>query len=178
VKQNRFVHIVNRQDEITFVDEAWLTFAKKNDWSDAGTVVGTSLWDHISDTTARHLYHLWMTQVRGSGKPITVPFRCDSPDARRFMELQISRQDQHLVFASRLIREEPREHIALLDFRTPRDSQILKMCLWCKKINTSTWVPTEAAVRELNLFDAPVMPMLTHVTCPDCEAIGLSSVIE
>ncbi len=175
-----FIYRVDGGDRITFVDANWLAFGEQNGMRPPSLkpVIGTSLWRHIADFSTRHLYQLLMTEVRKTSRPVTVPFRCDGPECRRFMELRIigtSRED--LEFRSRLVREEPRERVALLDADTPRSSDLLLMCLWCKKVKTSAWHEIEIAVSDFRLFEKEKLPMVSHVTCPACEALGLRSII-
>jgi len=175
-----FIYWVDGNDRIIFVDANWLAFAQQNGMgrSNLKPVIGTSLWSHISDITTRHFYQLLMTDVRNTSRPATVAFRCDGPECRRFMELRITgagRKD--LEFRSRLLREERRERMALLDSDTPRSSEMLLMCLWCKKVKTSAWQEVEAAVNEFRLFEQDRMPMVSHVTCPACESLGLRTIL-
>jgi hypothetical protein len=88
------------------------------------------------------------------------------------MELAIAPlSDRELSISSQLIREEPREHSALLDTGPGRSDEFVKICSWCKRVllPPSDWCEVEVAVRRLGLFDSNALPNLTHGVCPDCE---------
>lgn len=173
-----FVHRIDGEDVITGVNPEWTDFARENEAPElAGSggdgVVGRALWDFISDKETRHLYRLMLGKVRSSGVAITLPFRCDSPGVRRFMEMTLDRAGPggEVEFRCVLLREERREGEAtLLDRLSERSSEFVKVCSWCRRVyvGESGWKEPEDAVRELNLFDAPALPQLTHGVCPDC----------
>lgn len=173
-----FVYRINQADQIYFVNDDWLDFGKKNGLVySVEKVVGSSLWLHISDMTTRQLYHDIIRNVRHSGRRVRVPFRCDGPAVRRFMELEISPlAPSDVEFKGVLIREEPREHVDLLDSSLARSAEILLMCVWCKKVKISEWVEVENAAQELKLFEKNKLPFISHVTCPSCQAMNLSVV--
>jgi hypothetical protein len=54
-------------------------------------VIGFLLWDFICHPETKQLFHDLLKKVRETGRPVTFPYRCDSPDCRRFMELEIVR---------------------------------------------------------------------------------------
>lgn len=173
----QFVYLVDAEDRITFVDENWLAFAGENGPPKltAETVIGQPLWNFVSEITTRHIYQLLMGRVRTSGLPVCIPFRCDSPDRRRFMELQINPLPAGaLELRSRLFREEERRYVALLDAAIPRSKQMVSMCAWCKKVKVADWVEVEAAVHELGMFAERSVPLISHVTCPACEKLVLA----
>jgi hypothetical protein len=120
----------------------------------------------------RHLYQIMLEKVRKNNARIKVPFRCDSPAYRRFMELEIFTLDENLIeFRSRIVKLEFRPHVDLLDFSVDRSDEFVRICGWCKKIYVSEakLVEVEEAVEELNLFGETKLPQLTHSICPSCK---------
>lgn len=171
----QFVYRVDAQDRIQHMDSVWLAFALENGASSLTErlVKGTSLWDHVTDASTRHLYQIILARVRETGRPVTIPFRCDHPERRRFMALGVLPQpDRSLEFKSYLLREEPAERVGLLDASMPRTTELLRMCCWCKKVDTGEagWQEPVKAVQLLKLFDTPAVPLISHVACPACEA--------
>jgi len=175
MNQRVFVHRVDRDGCILDVSPAWQAFAEENGAGPALSVVqGAVLWNYIAGAQTRHLYHVLMERAQQSGGSLHIPYRCDSPDTRRFMEMELEFLPEKGVFEfrNRLLRSEPREPVPLLDPNTCRSEAILRMCSWCKKvkIHDDEWVEVEDAVRRLGLLEEECMPRLSHGICPDCEA--------
>ena len=169
---DEFICRVDAGDKITFVDESWMAFALGNGAPSlaAESVIGTSLWDYISEKATREFYGILMKKVRATGGTIAMPFRCDGPQCRRFMEMFIvSLAAGALEFRSVLKREETRSRMDLLDPDFPRTEEWLTVCAWCKKADVGGWVVVEEAVRRLQLFDQARLPRITHGVCPACK---------
>ena len=86
------------------------------------------------------------------------------------MELRVSSQGHGTVRCeSRLIREEPRETVPLLDEAVSRNDACIRMCSWCKNVAVDEgWVEVEEAVARLRLFETDVLPQITHGVCDAC----------
>jgi hypothetical protein len=167
----QFIYRVDAQDRITFVDANWLSFAAKNGLPalTAEAVGGKVLWDFITEPTSRQFYKIFAAQARATGHIITVPFRCDGPEQRRFMKMFIVPQPEGaLEFRSLLEREEARPRVDLFDAKTPRTGEFISVCAWCKQVKAADWVEAEVAVQELQLFNRPRLPQISHGICPDC----------
>jgi hypothetical protein len=83
-----FVHRIDSNDMIVVVNDEWLSFGSENVYNlSQDVVVNKSLWDFIIDKETQHLYKIMLEKVRAVNARIKFPFRCDSPDCRRFMEL-------------------------------------------------------------------------------------------
>ena len=167
-----FGYRIDRDDRIVSVDVPWLAFARENDLSDLdeAAVLGRPVLAFISDAETRHLYELAFARVRATGRGIVLPFRCDSPTLRRYMELDISAlSDAGLSLVGRLLWIEERPHVALLDVTTPRTRASLVICSWCKRVRMPDgWREVEHAVAQLRLFDSALLPQLTHGICEAC----------
>jgi hypothetical protein len=167
-----FICQVDAGNRIVFVDASWVSFAAENGLPSLtlAAVKGRLLWDFITDETSQHVYKALARQVRRTGRMAEVPFRCDSPECRRFMKMFIlSLAAGALEFHSVLLREEPRPRVDLLDPEFPRTEEFLTMCAWCKKVHTGEWLEAEEAVRRLRLFEQPRLPRITHGVCPACQ---------
>ena len=168
-----FVHRIDADSRICFVNSAWLDFASENDWDvDRSLVLGSDLLSSISDPETRHVYGLLVHRVRESRRSVRFRYRCDSPDCLRLMEMRMRydpTRDQ-VEFRSRALRIERREPIAVLDTRRlQRSTQPLSICSWCKAVQMAqAWVELEQAVVRLGLLAADVLPRISHGICPDC----------
>jgi hypothetical protein len=178
------VYCIDDNDIIFTVSENWEFFARANGWDSGGSlknVVGHFLWDFIEGLETRYLYEEMFRRVR-FGKPCgPIPFRCDSPKERRFLELLISPlPDDRIEITSTIIRIEHRNPVRLLDKDIPRSNDLLRICSMCKKIAIAehNWVDMDEAVVQLRLFEADRMPGLTHGLCPSCYEIVMTTVDE
>lgn len=172
LEEPTIVYRVNHQDEITYVNEAWLQFAACNNGLHLllDDVLQRPLWDFITDVTTRQLYRDALQRAR-AGRPIRFHFRCDAPDLRRWLEMRIAMADEgDIEFQTRLIDAEPRPAVSLLSPLARRTDDPLKICGWCKKValEGGAWVEVEEAVEQLGLFDAVVLPLLSHGICEPC----------
>jgi hypothetical protein len=168
-----FEYLIDASDRFVSANAHWFDFAKENGAHalTAENCAGRLLWEFISDATTRHLYKVLVKPVRERGEVRTVPYRCDSPDRRRYMEMTISNARQGgVLFRSRIIREEQREAVPLLAVRGKRSDDLVAMCSWCKKVRVREveWLEIEAAVRELQLFHEMELPRITHTICDRC----------
>src|SRR3569623_894919 len=154
----RIDYCIARRDHITAVNDAWRDFAIELGAAELAydTVVGRSLWSYVTDTETLHLYQQMLRRLRTIRQSIRVPFRCDAPALRRYMELDMTVADDFCVcFMAESVRREPRAPVALLDDSHTRRDGLLRMCSWCKKVelDDKTWADVEEAVKRLRIFD-------------------------
>lgn len=168
-----FIYQIDSDDKIVVVNDDWLSFASENVCNlSQDSVVNKLLWDFIVDMETQHLYKIMLEKVRSNRARLKVPFRCDSPDCRRFMELEVFSLCENLVeFRCRIVKLECRTSVSLLNVTIDRSNEFVKMCGWCKKIcvSESKWLEVEEAIPQLNLFEAMKLPRLTHGICPSCK---------
>jgi hypothetical protein len=164
---------VDDNDVLTYVDQWWVAFAEENRAIGLvrDSVVGHSIWEFIADEPTRQLYRELHSYVRSTGKPIQVPFRCDSPTLQRFMQLKISRgENGHLQYESTLLRTVPQRRLSILSPRTKRSNAFLTMCSVCKRslIEPSGWIELGDISLRLRMYDQQRVPELRYTVCPDC----------
>ena len=169
----RFMWTIDSADKIVQVNDNWLAFAQENlsPHLMAALVLDQSLWRFIQGQETTYLYKQIFDRVRAGVTPVTFPFRCDSPDCRRFMEMQLSLLPGNAIhFTSHILREEWRDPVDLLDASRDRSGEFLKICSWCKKIDIPGrgWGEVEAAVDALDLFGHRSLPRMTHTICDSC----------
>ncbi len=172
VHRNVFTYGIDHQDLITHASENWDDFAlgNKGDSSLRNKILNRPIWDFISDAETISLYKSLVEKVRKKGVTLDFPFRCDSPDKRRYMRMRIQPEaDAHVLFQSIIEREEPRQPLTVLDSGIERDDRILRICGWCKSIkHDDRWLPIEEAVQKLGLMKQRVLPKLSHGICESC----------
>lgn len=168
------IYRIDAGDIITAVNPDWDAFARENEGAHltGEHVVGRDLWAFIGDFETAQIYRAVLARLRGGAVVPPLPFRCDSPALRRFMELHLRAvtDDGGVELEARLLRSEPREAVALLDPAAPRDDELLRMCSWCKRVavTESQWCEVEEAAQRLRLFERDRLPELTHAMCDRC----------
>ena len=158
---------------IVAVDARWSEFATANDAPElASGQLGRSVLDFIADSTTAQFYRQLFQRVQDTGSPVTLPFRCDSPTRRRFLNLTIERRDDGgLRLNTTVTKIEPRPPMELLGRRRDSGGDPLRVCGWCKSVDVGgRWSEVEEAVRSLRLFDRDLLPPVTHGICPPCHA--------
>ncbi len=164
---------VGSHDEIREASETWDAFALANGAPHLvlSQVVGQSLWSFIAGAEVRHLYELLLARIRESQKTVVLPFRCDAPDRRRFMEMAVvGLAGGEVEFVTRVVREEGRDPVSLETGAVESQNHLLAICSWCKRVRLTEaqWVELEQAIERLALFNRETLPPVTHGLCEDC----------
>lgn len=171
----RFIYRIDGQDRIVHVNQAWLDFAQENQAPELtrSRVLSEKLGRFIADWETRHLYDIIYRRIRETGQTMKLPFRCDSPCHRRFLQLTIRLcgRGGELEFSGRMKRIERRAPVRFLQQDARRQEVFIIICGWCKKIRTGedTWQEVEDAVPRHGLFGCD-SPSLSHGICPECFA--------
>jgi hypothetical protein len=179
MKQNqteKFVYSIDSKDRIRFISDTWVTFAIENDAKNLTqtTVIGSSIWDHIASEEVRYLYKKIFSKLRGANTELILPFRCDSPEVVRHMELTMrSKPANGIEMEGRLIRKIHREPVRLLVTNVDRSNEFIKICSVCRKImmRHGDWVEIENAVTQLRIFTKPRLPKLEESICTSCKKL-------
>lgn len=171
--ENTFRYGLDAEGHIRWISDNWGAFARENGWSDAPQpedVVGNPVLDFICDSETRHLYEQLFKIVRKERRSVRVPYRCDSPTERRYMQLELEPgPDGGIDVTSTIVRTESRETVRLLDPEAPHSDEFLRICSMCKKIDIDGgWYEIEEAIQRLRLFEAAAVPQLTHGLCDAC----------
>jgi len=166
-------YAVDGGDQLIFLGDQWLEFAFENGAPELTpeAILGRPIWQFISDAETRSLYSVMFAQVRATSQCITVPFRCDSPRRRRFLEMRLSPGGGGVIrLATRQLGQEEREREVALVAGLPGRGELVTSCSWCKRVKLSddTWVDVEAAAGRLGLFTRAPLLQLTHGICPSC----------
>lgn len=170
-----FIHTIDASGKIAAVKDEWVAFARENGAPELvrEAVVGRSIWEYMVGRETRHISRLLLEKVRLTGKSLSIPYRCDSPDLRRYMEMEIVPAECGSVeFRSRLLKLERRDPVRLLDPCAARGNEFLTICSWCRRARTALgWVELDEAVKTLELFSSASLPQLSHGMCKDCSML-------
>jgi hypothetical protein len=170
-----FMWIIDGADKIVRVNDDWLAFAGENGAPQltADSVLDQFIWRFIGGREIIYLYKQIFSRLRAGQPPVTFPFRCDSPEWRRFMEMKLSLLPGGAIqFMAHIVRQERRAPADPREAPRDRTGEFLKICSWCKKINIpgQGWGEIEAAIEALDLFGGHSMPRMTHTICEACSS--------
>jgi hypothetical protein len=166
-------YVIDEQDRLVRVNDAYYRFAGENGWAGAGASLGRSLWDFVSGEQLTTLLRILVRRVRLTKTAVELPFRCDGPDVRRELNIRIASTSsgRAVLFETRVRSEEPREFQALLDPSADRSEELIEMCGWCDRfLVDGDWVEVEDAAARLQLFKRSEPPAISHGICPECAA--------
>lgn len=164
---------IDDKDCLVFFNEQWQTFAHANQaaYLAAPDMLHRSLWGFIVDRETRLIYEMMFDKVRKSSQSIHFQYRCDSPTMCRYMQMELHGDERgHVHFRSQMAQVEDRDHVALIEPDLVRSSEFVTICSWCKcvQLPNAAWVEVEEAISALGLFNAAVLPQLTHGICASC----------
>ena len=176
-----YSYVIDERDVLVSVDDAWLGFARENAAPELtrSFVTGRPIWDFIAGGETQDLYRRLFASVRGDELPRKVPFRCDSPNLYRFMELElVPAAASGIELRGVLLREQVRVYCPLLDRALPKSSYSFPACSLCNRIFAfGSWLETDEAVRRLGAFDTTRPPALEHTVCEACAGRAQSSAL-
>jgi hypothetical protein len=167
-------YAIDAGDVVRWVDDDFVAFAAANGAPDLTReqVVGRWLWDFVDGAATCFVWQLLFDRVRGQGVSLAVPFRCDSPDLLRVMELRLAPADEGgIEFTGVLLREQPRRHLSFLETGLPRMERTFPICSLCKRIFAfGEWLEVDRAAARLGLLEVERPPTLEQAVCEACAA--------
>jgi hypothetical protein len=171
--------VIDDQDHLVRVDPGYYRFAEENGWGGAGESLGRSLWDFVAGDDLERLERMLVRRIRDETRSVELPFRCDGPEVRREMDLEIAANSsgRYVVFSARMRSEVRREEAQpLLAPRAPRGDPTLTMCGWCDRfLAGGEWVEVEEVAIRLGLFRLDELPEIGHQICPDCTGMLMAA---
>lgn len=167
-------YVVKPDGTVVEIRGIWDDFAQANDAGGLAIadVVGHDVCDFVSGPATRQVYEALIERVGRTRTAIQFTFRCDAPDVRRHMRMDVVGEgSENVRFTSRILREEPRPAQALLSTDTDRSDVTVVMCSWCKRLKLDDrWVEVEEYVERTGLMEEERFPQLSHGLCPECAA--------
>jgi hypothetical protein len=164
-------YAIDELDRLAEASDGYFGFAADNQFPDASSDIGQSLWKSVADPTTRSVQQSLVRRVRRSGRALVFPFRCDGPAIRRELTLEIGTRAGvgWVKFSVETQSEEERPHQSLLDPSAPRSDRTITMCSWCDRFMVGrTWVEIERAVEDLGLMAGTDLPAISYALCDRC----------
>lgn len=174
------IYMIDKLDRIISVSDNWSLFARENEAGESchpDAILNRPLWDFIHGIEISHFYEILLKNIRAKNKTVKVPFRCDAPEKRRYLELTITPvPEESLEFTSSLIREELRDRVDMLDSGGTRSDRLITICCMCMKVALAEdrWVEVESALVSLKLFEEDPLPQISHGLCAECFELGMA----
>lgn len=166
-------YTIDRNDLIINITESWDRFALENEASHLhrSQVLHRPLWDFIADVETRHVHRVLLERIRNKQVPLEFPFRCDSPSIRRYMRMQITpAPEESIIYTCTVDRIEHRAPVLFAEQKGWRETKLLRMCSWCKKVDVGgdVWMEIEPAIQHLQLLERKLLPEISHTMCDEC----------
>lgn len=173
MKPNCITYHLDHTGQITYLSDDWDSEAIAGEIGNlkATDIIHRSIFDFIADGDCLRIYKILIDRVQQDNLTLKFPYRCDAPQLRRYMEMEVFPTEAGTTgFKSCTLREEPRDPVILLDDSVQKSDQFVTICSWCMKIKTGDqqWLEAEQAIRHLGLFEQAPTPQLTHGICPAC----------
>ncbi len=159
---------LDQRDRIIDTGGAWDRFAEENDGGVlvGKSVLGRSLYDFISGDVSRMFVRTIIDGVRILQRPRNVPYRCDSPGLRRYMEMSLTLEvGGEMLLAHRQLRTE--ESGRKFDFQVGLQPvrQMIIRCSHCNGLKRhGVWGEAEDILPATTNALVPVI----YGVCPRC----------
>jgi hypothetical protein len=165
------LYTLDVHDGIVGVGGDWDAFAVENGAPQlrAPAPIGRPFRDFVHGLELREALRLLFQSARRRGARCRLPFRCDAPDLRRHMEMDLEPGPEgELTIRCRALSLEARPRLPL---PTPGAPRLEVACAWCLKMRLgSAWVEPEEALRANGLLEGAPFS-LSHGICPPCAAL-------
>ncbi|HET6488834.1 MAG TPA: hypothetical protein VFG28_03645 [Syntrophales bacterium] len=175
MKEQTLHYEVDKDGVIVSIKGPWDRFAKSNGGKSLAKseTIGRNLFEIVRGSGVVHVYRV-MHEVLFANPARTIAFayRCDAPDMRRFMKMEMKASGERIVYRSTIEKEEPVSPPLSLDYESLGEDFIV-LCSLCKDFRypreSSEWLPIERVLEK-----APAVFAVSHSVCPSCfqKALG------
>ncbi len=162
------VYRIDAHDQIVHVNDAWDRAAWAFDNSQlSSSIIGDELWRFLGSPAVELLYRELVDDLRLTGGMAVFPYRCDSPEWLRDMEMEVrSLPRGDIEFRSQTLAVVPAPAVP---FPHSPPGQVLKVCSWCRSVETKEkWIHLGPAITYFDLFRQDQTPLTSHSICPGC----------
>lgn len=171
-------YVIDGSYRIIEVHSNWDRFAKDN-YGDRSilrqNIIGKNVMEFIKGDSVRMWYESIIELAKNLGIHITRPYRCDSPDKKRFMEMEvIPLKNGNVIINHYLIKEEQMKgnpHSPFV-YGNSEDRNTITRCTICNRfLHRNQWIELEEAVKH---YDFRIIT-ITDIVCNDCIRRELSN---
>ena len=165
------IYRIDESDRIVYVNDEWDIFAVENDAKEliSENIKNKNLWEYIQGEELVYLYGMVFDKVRKSRIELSFQYRCDSPEIKRYLKMNVAPLKGHMIEISNpIVKIEKRETIDILRNKVRANDEFITMCSWCKRVKAEEWVEVEDAIKKYGLFEKDSLPQITHSICKAC----------
>lgn len=168
---------IDSNDVIVSVGGDWDRFARANGAEELmhDAVIGHPLRRYVVGDVTRMFIDTMLTKIRISGLPLSIPYRCDSPGTKRYMEMQLAMSEVsgHIVASHRLVREEAMPSLSIRALAPQAmggiaSGSLVKRCSMCNRLSEKNGPPLEPDRFPRAKLREPLQ-VIYHV-CHDCQS--------
>lgn len=164
-------YVLDDRDHIVQVGGDWTPFACENGAEELheNEVVGRSLWDFVVSSSLRRVYRQLLDKVRQNGNTVVFPYRCDSPQERRYAKMTVTPGASGKVeFVSEMLRSEKR--LTPVNMVAGMASWKLTICCSvCGRLkHQDDWLEVEQAVTAGLALSEDMEVQVAYGICPSC----------
>lgn len=166
---------INANGIIEEIGGDWEYFAQENQGRElkVDQVLGNSLWTYIKDKGTKRLYEMLLNRIRKTGEMLKFPYRCDSPNKRRYMQMELQlNSDGGFEFNNFVLREEERDPNQFFKQRFYSPIAMVIVCSFCNKVRRKKaqgWVEVDEMAREEKILDHENPLRIAYGVCQDCQ---------
>lgn len=168
----RVVYRIDSDDRITALNSGWKRFAEINGAPDLNDerLIGQSLWQYIADDSTVRIYEILLREIRQDCASLTFPFRCDSPEMRRYMEMNLVACGEGSVeFRSRIVRTELRNQKVFCQHASVAAKKLLLRCSFCNRVRfEENWSDVVDAAAKI--LDREIPMQVCYAVCETCDS--------
>lgn len=170
---SKTVYWLDRHDKIIRVCDFWDQFALENDGDNviSSRVVGKHVLDFVHGDTTRMWIETLLQLSRLRGAYLERPYRCDSPDMRRYMKLGIFPESSGILRLEHTLvsTEEKKFKVQIRVAPDETVSDIRQRCSICGRIHSDRqWIEPEQDTHVCQ-GNQPVGLDVVYVVCDDCQ---------
>lgn len=164
-------YLLDQDNVIIAIAGPWEAFAAGNDGKQLSihAVIGQPLLHFISGKVTKRCWLDVFCRVREQQQPVSIKYRCDAPDLKRFMCMCIVPEQQgQLRLINQLLRQEPVAKVIKIQCAPQRTKHSCMRCSICNKVALQgVWQETE----EIKDMPRQAGLLVTYGVCPDCKEL-------
>ena len=165
------IYWLDGNDKIVSVNHSWDQFALDNDGAHLISldILGKSIWEFVCGDVTRMWLETLFTLARLRGTPVMRPYRCDSPNIRRYMSLNIVLESSSVLRVEHLILSTELREIPVYMQAAKRFSVNVSLrCSICGRMEfDNSWVEPENYPESENK-DRSGYVQVIYTVCKDC----------
>lgn len=162
---------IDSQNKIIEVYDSWKNAAevgKASEKLDPNSVLDKYILNYVTGDVTKVYYYIMYTECRRLKKKLSLTYRCDSPTHKRFMEMEMTpEEDNCITIENFLLKEEPFKHPVHIKDETENlliPPRFLR-CAICNslKIDDEWVLPENIPVNKEKEYK------VIHSICPTCQ---------